>query len=84
MAERPPDYEVFAIRYATRAARRAQHFVGGAISIDVRGHERADSAIVGMADGGDEAIVGEGFAEMHEAASRPGSVSSASKIHRGG
>lgn len=29
MAERVPEYEVFAIRYATREARRAEHFIGG-------------------------------------------------------
>src|ERR1043166_8509504 len=29
MTESPPVYELFAIRYATRAARRADHFIGG-------------------------------------------------------
>jgi glyoxylase-like metal-dependent hydrolase (beta-lactamase superfamily II) len=29
MAERLPQYEVYALRYATRGARRAEHFVGG-------------------------------------------------------
>ena len=24
-----PEYELFALRYATRAARRADHFIGG-------------------------------------------------------
>src|SRR5438477_4393998 len=29
MTEKPPEYELFAIRYATREARRADHFIGG-------------------------------------------------------
>ncbi len=29
MTEQAPEYEVFAIRYATREARRVQHFIGG-------------------------------------------------------
>ncbi len=29
MTEAPPDYELFAIRYATRDGRRADHFIGG-------------------------------------------------------
>ena len=29
MAEKIPDYKIFAIKYATRDARRADHFVGG-------------------------------------------------------
>jgi glyoxylase-like metal-dependent hydrolase (beta-lactamase superfamily II) len=29
MSETPPEYELFAIRYATREARRADHFIGG-------------------------------------------------------
>lgn len=29
MADSPPEYELYAIRYATRAARRSEHFIGG-------------------------------------------------------
>jgi glyoxylase-like metal-dependent hydrolase (beta-lactamase superfamily II) len=29
MAETPPEYELFALKYATRAARRSEHFIGG-------------------------------------------------------
>src|ERR1043166_1999144 len=29
MTDRLPEYELFAIRYATREARRADHFIGG-------------------------------------------------------
>ncbi|WP_337997553.1 N-acyl homoserine lactonase family protein [Oleispirillum naphthae] len=29
MTDRPPQYELYAIRYATRDARRADHFIGG-------------------------------------------------------
>jgi glyoxylase-like metal-dependent hydrolase (beta-lactamase superfamily II) len=29
MIDKPPEYKIFAIRYATRDARRADHFVGG-------------------------------------------------------
>jgi glyoxylase-like metal-dependent hydrolase (beta-lactamase superfamily II) len=29
MSEKPPEYRIFAIRYATRDARRADHFIGG-------------------------------------------------------
>jgi len=29
MSDPTPEYEIYAIRYATRAARRADHFVGG-------------------------------------------------------
>jgi glyoxylase-like metal-dependent hydrolase (beta-lactamase superfamily II) len=29
MAEKTPDYKVFAVKYATRDARRADHFIGG-------------------------------------------------------
>jgi hypothetical protein len=29
MADKLPEYKIFAIRYATREARRADHFIGG-------------------------------------------------------
>lgn len=29
MAEKPPEYKIFALKYATREARRADHFIGG-------------------------------------------------------
>jgi glyoxylase-like metal-dependent hydrolase (beta-lactamase superfamily II) len=29
MSDKPPDYRIFAIKYATRDARRADHFIGG-------------------------------------------------------
>src|SRR5262249_44855089 len=46
--------------------RTPEHLIRGAAAINVCRHERADAALVGLADHADESVLGERLTEVHE------------------
>ncbi len=61
--------------------RLAKQFVGLAVAIDIGRHEGPDPGFVGGFDAADEALLAEGFAEMHEASAAPSAVCRRGGIH---
>ena len=61
--------------------RAAEQLVGLAVSIDVGGDEGADAGLVGGLDAADEALLGKGFAKVHEASAAPGAVCCGGRFH---
>ncbi len=59
----------------------AEHFIGGAVAIDIGGHEGADAAVPGVLNDLEEAFFRKGFTKMHVTSATPGAVSRARQIH---
>ena len=62
--------------------RASEHFIGGAVAVNVRRHERADTALVSVLNDLEDAFFAERFAEVHVASAAPGSESSAGNVHK--
>src|SRR5439155_10792709 len=72
-----------AVGIAWQAGERAsEHFIGGAVAVNVRGHERADALPVGVLNDLEKAFFAERLTEVHVASAAPGSKSSAGNVHK--
>src|SRR5262249_3228800 len=59
----------------------SEHFIRGAVAVDVRSHERADTALVGAPNDAEKAFFTERLAKMHVTSAAPGSVGRACQVH---
>ena len=81
MADRADEAVGFAGQSSERAS---EHFVRGAVAINVRSHERADTALVSVLNDAKKAFFTEQLAKVHVTSAAPGSVGRACQVHKSG
>ena len=78
-----PDSADEAVGIAWQTGERAsEHFIGGAVAVNVRRHESADAALVSVLNDLEEAFFAQRLAEVHVASAAPGSVCGSCEVHK--